>query len=513
MQLRWAMRLPEAWRLLRISLRPNRILGIAVLSLGGCLVFGASVAAIGMMQRGSGAIIFDSSFFKNYAWSLFAYQAMLWGIFAPVLITGALTQEFNTGTWVFQQTTPQTTRALLLGKLIGASGDVYVASAVSLPILFITGLASPLSFGNIIEGFLFLVLISACMALLFCWTFCLFEKQPNSASSAFFAVPIFFGMQFLMLAGGRNSYVSAQAITPLAVLMHILGASSRYATIDFFAWRFSSGAFAFVLYTIGACMLFLILEGQLRRKMNIPMTRLPLFLVFGFIEFLILGLLWIFLSDKYVSLFSLSIFTVVSTIMLYFVLYTHARGSNDLRPWLYGRSSGKMTMLTYFRDDAPAAYTICGLLVIVITGQVILAYNVPFFRSKMQVIPLQAATLAIIVMRDTLFFQAMRLWFRRSGAFGMLIYCLVFLAPTGVAYPLMNGGKFMLDLTPAGALSPGIFAPNSQTDIYRLLSYLFLNSLLLLILAVINRRLMARIRHADPTPPPADLTPGKFETT
>lgn len=504
MGLRWAMRLPEAWRLLRISLRPQRMLGIAVLSVGVCALLTAFLFAYASVEKSGTMYPMSAEFMKILTWMLFGYQALLWCVGIPMMVSGALLQEFNAGTWVFQQTAPQTARALLLGKLLGAGGDIYVASAMSLPALIAVAMASGLT-GGVLAGLLYLVLLAALISLVFLYAFSMVEKQQaNSSVGLVVVIPLIFLFQAIAFVGQSDYKGTFLSLNPVVVMSTLLtGKDAIATTIDFYVWSYILAPFAFVFYGAMAVMLFVATEGQLRRKMSVPMSRRPLFLIFGFVCFLAVGFVWDVRGLPEGA--RLCAYTLIAMGMMYFLLYTHARGPNELRPWLYRRVAGEMRVPDYLRDDAPAVYAVAGLAVVAALGHAALMLAPGRKVEPWMYMGYVAAPMAIIVVRDALYFQAMRLLFRKSTAFGLLLYALLFVAPTGLIF-MMSDAKAYVDLTPATPLMIGAFLDKPEKFSVLVPTYFALNGIIAVLLIFVNKRLMARVRKGNTAAGPA-----KFE--
>jgi hypothetical protein len=127
MELNFAKKLPEAWRLLRISSTGRRIAGAAIISLVICLLLSSYTGLYGYLKSD----VALEPILKHLCALMLGYLGLLWCIVLPGQVSFSLSQEFAIGTWLFQQTTPQSVRKLLLGKMLGAGGDIYIASAQS----------------------------------------------------------------------------------------------------------------------------------------------------------------------------------------------------------------------------------------------------------------------------------------------------------------------------------------------------------------------------------------------
>ena len=157
MKMGWASGLPEAWRLLSISFKPRRMLGVASVSVIICILILAFTLVIEISTPGHSP---EKGIVYYLAYCYFIYHSILLWIYIPSVVSLSITREWRDKTWIFQQGTPQSPLKLSLGKLLGAPGDAYIALIVSFPFLFFSILFSQVSFFNFLVGY-FLALLHA----------------------------------------------------------------------------------------------------------------------------------------------------------------------------------------------------------------------------------------------------------------------------------------------------------------------------------------------------------------
>jgi len=491
MELQGLMRLPEAWRLLRISWRPRRMLGDAGLSLAVCalaITYLSIFAALGQVKN----------YFNVWCYLMLGYQALLWVIGVPAICASAVSQEFNLGTWVFQQTTPQSARALLLGKLLGSAGDVVVASAVGLPFFLVGFFGSGLPKPTLVLVLIFILCFSAFFSTLLLYISCALEKQLISSVAVAILLFLILGI-YGFWAIQPHQFGSYINLHPLVVVFYSLSpGGSLFFYLNFFGVKMPPLLSAAIFY-LGWTFWFLVAaEGMLRRKMGMPMSRLPLFAAFAGVEFLFLGFAYQVPKEyhrvawEYWDVFVP--FNAINLGLLYFVILNHARPLAEIRPWLYRFRTSRLRFLDLFRGDAPAIFTVVGLTALVLVASAILGNwyypNVLFPRLLL----VEMSTLAVIVLRDSLFFQGVSARFKKWTSIGFLIYVLGFGAVSGLIQIGRKAGA-VFDLTPITALnSPLLHLGDEHAEKLLLASYLLSNAGLLLIFALVNWRIFSKAR-------------------
>lgn len=509
MELRAMMKIPEAWRLLRIAWRPKRVASVAVVSLSVCLLIVGYLYLAQYVTHGAA----PKDLPKSLAMSMLYYLGLLWIIILPGQASIALSSEFAIGTWLFQQTTPQSVRKLLLGKLIGAAGDVYIATAIGLPFLLAGVFLSGLSMFAVLQACFFLVVFS----LLLCSFTFYFAAMAEKRQIGSVGVSVLILIAIFVLYGSAAG-ISREVPGSIANLHPFIAAGSPFSSaagtsyVYFFGAQIPTMALALVFYGLCALWLFIAAESQVRRTMTIPMSRTPLFAAFILLEFFIIGFcLNSSVRDSKWYETRLYVFNFLNLFFLYFVVLNHSLSLSDLRPWLYHLRERKLSAKDLFRGDAPVIFTVAVLLLIVALGAFALPAlhgesdispigwtpDAEFYGSTSLVVLIQVSLILLIVLRDAFFFQACQLYFKKGKAVAAVIYFIVFIALPGMV-AMKAGAKQFLDLSPATALlSPAVM--KKWEDLSTLFySYLSVNGLLLVIFAVLTLRLLKKAQQDLP---------------
>lgn len=499
--LEFAMKLPEAWRLLRISWRPSRMLGLALLSVAVCalvIFFAYTNAFVTHFDHDTGASwqTFErASFYRNSFMGIMIYQCLLWLIALPVQVGSAANGEFVTGTWIFQQTAPQSARRLLLGKLLGGGGDIYTASATAAPLALILMLLARLPLLNMAAGLALLFILSYTIASLMIFASVVSEKKHASMVHGimiFLVLGILYTSSMLDFETGNSSIFSIVSLLQFAILPEAVR-GSLMKTTEFYGIDMGTLALAAVFYSCIGLAFFLSAEAQALRLMSTPRSRgmlVPLFLAAAFF---FIGFAWVTPSDLHAMVieanksewydvsrqaldrFQISavFYNIIMAALLYGVILLHARPMNDVRPWLYRRARRGFSAADLFDPGAPAAYTVVPLLGVAAACAGLLLWNhailVRRFETPLSTGNLMLYTmlpLAAVVLRDALFLQAARFHFKRGLAAAALIYFVGFcLSSLFINMGASNlGGDVLIDLSPVTAIgAPGI-AANAITN-------------------------------------------------
>jgi hypothetical protein len=500
MELRPMMKIPEAWRLLRIAWRPKRIAAVATVSLTVCLLIVGYLLLARYVTHGAR----PQNLAESLCVAMMIYLGLLWIIILPGQVSYSLSSEFAIGTWLFQQTTPQSVRKLLLGKLIGASGDVYIATAIGLPFLVASWAMSGLAIDGVISSCLFIFVFSMVLCTFTFYYAAIAGKKLTGSVGV--SIIILIGLTFLY---GAASGIGAKSAGSVVNLHPFIAAGSPFSKaagitfVYFFGREIPTILMANVLYGLAALWFFFAAESQIRRTMTIPMSRSPLFAAFILLEFFITGfcLNGAFRDSKWYEV-CLYVFNFFNLFFLYFVILNNSLPLSDLKPWLYHLRQRKLSAQDLFRGDAPAIFTVAVLLIIVSLGAFalpalhgdsdIMIFQTkanPGFESMTTIVLIQISLILVIVLRDAFFFQACRIYFKRGKEVALVIYILVFGAIPGMV-AVKAGDKQFLDLSPTTALlSPAVIKEwhNLSTLYY---SYLSVNGLLLVVFAILTLRLL-----------------------
>jgi hypothetical protein len=498
--LEFAMKLPEAWRLLRIAWRPSRMLGLALLSVAVCalIIFFAYTNAFvthhdpAVME--SWRTFERASFYRISFMGIMVYQCLLWLIALPVQVGSAANGEFVTGTWIFQQTAPQSARRLLLGKLLGGGGDIYTASATAAPFALIFMLLARLPLLNLAAGLALLFILSFTIASLMIFASVVSEKRHASMVHGimiFLVLGILYTSSMLEFETGNSSIFSIVSLLHFAILPEAVR-GSLMKTTEFFGMDMGTLALAAVFYSCIGLAFFLSAEAQALRLMSTPRSRgmlVPLFLTAAFF---FIGFAWVTPSDvqamaakqsewytvsrQALDRFQISavFFNIIMAALLYGVILLHARPMNDVRPWLYRRARRGFSAADLFDPGAPAAYTVVPLLGVAAACAGLLFWNHGILVRRFEAPPDSTGILllytmlplAAVVLRDALFLQAARFHFKRGLAAAALIYfvgfCLTSLFINAGSSNL--GGAVLIDLSPVTAIGAPGFATNAIAD-------------------------------------------------
>ena len=505
MELRWAMRVPEAWRLLRISWRPRRMLGAGVISLVICVLLTAYAVAIQRVTRNPDM----TALYDHLCIAVYCYQALLWTLVLPGQVSHAMGQEFNLGTWIFQQTTPQPMRKLLIGKMLGGGGDVYVASLVALPFLIAGAVMGSYPISGILTGCLLILILSALIS-----TFGIYMGATAGRGVSAVIVAILFMIMLFSSSSATKAVMkspgSIWALHPWFVLASPVSARLQdLAFLSFFGVSVPLALFAAVVYILAAVWVFLGAESRIRRAWEAPMSRLPLLPAFALLEFFIIGLTWSASRGTWAHYqTSLYIFNSLNLICLYFSILNQVSSLGEIRPWLYRLKTGRLSLKEIFRGDAPIGLPVAGALVVVIAGAVLLGLaNLPegfqysvgtnLSFSPVTIVLIQAGMIAVIALRDAMFFQIAQLRFKSGRMIALIVYLIAFLALPGL-FMIKEPKNPYLDLSPASALiSPRILSSFDSMSTL-LISYLAINGALLIVFVAIVWRLLSNAQHHLP---------------
>jgi len=500
MELRPMMKIPEAWRLLRIAWRPKRIASVAVVSLTVCLLIVGYLLLAQYVTHGAR----PQNLPESLCVSMMVYLGMLWIIILPGQVSFSLSSEFAIGTWLFQQTTPQSVRKLLLGKLIGAAGDVYIATAIGLPFLIGGWAMSGLAIDGVISSCLFIFVFSMVLCTFtFYYSALSGKKQMGSIGiSVVILIVLFIFLGPISSAGGRDAG-SFLNLNPFIAVGSPFSKNAAVSFVNFYNREIPTIPLAVIFYGLAAVWFFIAAESQLRRTMTIPMRRTPLFAAFILLEFFIIGFCLnnSFRDSKWYEV-RLYVFSFFNLFFLYFAILNNSLPLSDLKPWLYHLRERKLSTQDLFRGDAPAIFTVAVLLLIVALGAFALPtlhgdteikiFQTKFnfgFESLTTIEFIQISLILVIVLRDAFFFQACQLYFKKGKAVAAVIYIIVFCAIPGMV-AMKAGEKQFLDLSPATALaSPYVIRHwHDLSTLY--FSYLSVNGLLLVIFAILTLRLL-----------------------
>jgi hypothetical protein len=508
MELNFAKKLPEAWRLLRISLTGRRIAGAATISLVICLLLSSYTGLYGYLKSD----VALEPILKHLCALMLGYLGLLWCIVLPGQISFSLSQEFAIGTWLFQQTTPQSVRKLLLGKMLGAGGEVYVASAVALPFLIVSAIGGSYNILDVAAVCLFILVFSAFLSSFVLYFASVAGKRGSSAIVISIVLFFIFLFSSTVMRAAMQSPGSAAGLYPFFVAGAQLGTFNLPSTfIYFFDSQLPLMPFALVFYLVWGGWLFVAAESQVRRSMTIPMSRLPLLAAFALLEFYIIGFTrnGSFKDGKWYET-AVYIYNSFSLLFLYYVILNQARPLADIRPWLYHLRERGRKWPDLFRGDAPAVFTIVALLLIVAIGAVALPglppypeftfKNVSMHVSVEFMLLVQLSLVLVIIIRDALFFSAGQLMFKRGKEIAMLIYIIAFGALPGLLL-MRKESTPVLDLSFISALVSPIIATDWDHRQLLFALYLGVNGLLAIVFAAVNWRILKKAQ----TSLPADL--------
>jgi len=509
MELRFAMRLPEAWRLLRISWKPGRMAGIGLLAISVCLLSVGYIVFSAYLTRDFTL----PSLAKLLCVIMLIYQGLLWDVILPAQVSNSLAQEFAVGTWQFQQTTPQPVRRLLLGKLLGAGGDVYLAAGIGLPFLALGVIAGPYPLLNVLGVCLTMLALSALVSSVTLYFAAMAggRKQGGAVTTVVVLVVLLW-----MLVGladyAKTRPGSFAALHPLFIMLAMINPKwASFAFVKFFGFAFPIVPFAVVFYAACAWWIFTATEAQLRRSMTIPMSRTPLFAAFIALEFCLIGFSHAAAGKPWYAAW-IPIYISLNLLPLYYVLLNHSLNLSELRPWLYRLRGRKISWPELFRGDAPGVFTVAVLLAIFALGAA--AFNLRLHGQDIlnwatrspQLYRLNSAPLivillflpsVVIVLRDALFFQAGQLLFKRGREIAFAAYLILFGALPG----LLMVRRFenpVLDLSPLTALLSSVVIRDWKDYQGLYINYLAVNLALLVLLAAINYRLLRKAQQNLP---------------
>jgi len=508
MKLRFAMGLPEAWRLLRVSLRPSRMTAMAFASCFICLLvvaFNYINIEITKEQHFPAVL-----FYTRIAKGMFFYQLILWVVAIPVYASGALSQEFSQGTWVFQKTTPQPASKLLLGKLLGAGGDMYVASFAGFPFLAF----SVLKCGIPTVDVFFVFLVFFCLSvLLSCFCFFLIlsiyseNKQYGNSWVAFAVliplILIYSAIPVLNGEYGRN-FCSIPCLSPVFVIFTKLYPElCPLNKICFYSMKFPLIPFALLFYIGLAFVFFKAAAARMKRLASETTSCWPTAVLMIAFNLFFIGFLMNRLSCDYCRLSvdqdddSFAILAFANLVFIYLAMPQHTRSIAEIRPWLYKLDSQRNKTAFFFRDDAPMFFTTILLLLVFIATSVIF-HAVYFVRFSILDSLLLISGFLLLALRDALFFQGAGLILKKSALQrAAIVYLLLFIAPTMLFFNMRNFGVGkeqqdffgFIDLTPLTA-----FAALDSSFTGFPASYILVNGLLTTLFGIVNFRLMSRAK-------------------
>jgi len=367
MKLRFAMGLPEAWRLLRVSLRPSRMTAMAVASCFICfLIIAFNYVNIEFSKEQHFPAVL---FYTRIAKGMFFYQLILWVVAIPVYASGALSQEFSQGTWVFQKTTPQPASKLLLGKLLGAGGDMYVASFAGIPFLAFSVLKCGMP---IVDVFIVFSIFICLSILLSCFCFFLIlsifseNKQYGNSWIAFAvlipliliysSIPVFNGEY------GRN-FCSITFLSPVFVIFTKLYPElCPLNKICFYSTKFPLIPFALLFYIGLAFAFFKAAAARMKRLASETTSCWPTAVLMIVFNLFFVGFLmnspscencWLNVDQDDGVFYTL---TFANLVFIYLAMSQHTRSIAEIRPWLYKFDSQRNKTAFFFRDDAPYVF-------------------------------------------------------------------------------------------------------------------------------------------------------------
>ena len=505
MELNFAKKLPEAWRLLRISSTGRRIAGAAIISLVICLLLSSYTGLYGYLKSD----VALEPILKHLCALMLGYLGLLWCIVLPGQVSFSLSQEFAIGTWLFQQTTPQSVRKLLLGKMLGAGGDIYIASAVALPFLVVSAIGGSYNILDIAAVVLFIIVFSAFLSSLGLY----FASVAGKRGSSAIVISVF--LFFIFLFSSTLMRAATQSPGSIACLYPFFVAGAQLGTfqlpnifIYFFDSQMPLMPFALVFYLVWGGWLFVAAESQVRRSMTIPMSRLPLLVAFALLEFCIIGFSRnaSFKDGQWYETV-VYIFNSLNLLFLYFVILNQVRPLADIRPWLYHLRERGWKLPDLFRGDAPVVFTIVALLVIVAVGAAALpglppypafTFKNPAMHASVEfMLVVQISLVLVIIIRDVLFFSAGQLMLKRGKEIALLIYIIAFGALPGLLL-MRKESSPMLDLSFISALISHYIA--TDWDLRQLLFTLFLavNGFLAIVFAFVNWRILKKAQQNLP---------------
>ena len=556
MKMQWAMKLPEAWRLLRAGLKKDKSLGYMLLSIVICALI---VVFVIVNNTDTYENTFDrGKAIAEYILGICLYLSVLWLVFVPMSVGGALAQEFSINTWVFQQTAPQSARRLLLGKILGAPANIYVATLGTLPFIIAIFLFYPSITLPLLFSLLFIVICSFSLSCMFLYISCsipvghhnmtvpgltiiaaiillstsvipfeIMNEYGYEGSSAQIHPAAVFDeiIRFTSYEDANNYYKKdksfamyfaedSKAINPPSIRKSIkvrnkpprfyyVGEYFPAPYINFFGVFFGVIPYNIVFHFLLGICLFFAAEGALLRKFGTGQSRIPQLIPLTLMIVIIYG----FTFDMPVSEYrewplgeGLPLIASLFWAVFCVCAIQHARSMEDLRPWLYDFSNGRRYFADYFHDDAPVIYTTLLLLPFALFGftLIMLNYKSPPIDNENPMtnihIAAYVAMFGVIVLRDTLLFQLFRLKYNKSDLRFVLFYGVVFVGITLIAFVASLGAP-VLDLTPFSALFPMSFPEYyEENDFAFVYIYLAVNGLLALLFGAIVQRHLKKKR-------------------
>jgi len=518
MELGFAAGLPEAWRLLRIGLKPRMKATAAGVSTALCLLV--------LVFLGVGHFLNPQNFparelFQYLTWAYFIYHLILLWALAPGAVAVSMMNEWKFDTWLFQKTTPQSAIRLALGKVLGAPAAYYVAFIASVPYLLLSAFPAGVGIFNLIVAYAIAIAVSLALSALSLYSSAMMEKQKaqGQGTSAMVGAPaiiIVVALMFsapyfnaVMMGVPGGTFSSLFNLTPFTAIAYMF--SGRSLAVPFMWMDVPAWAFSLVFYGVWTAWLLIASAGQLDRKMSIVASRLPLVVVFLWCFLLVAGLGagggMRFMGPGGQGFFVIGAYLAVSVFIGYLVIAIHTRRLIEVRPWLYHYNERPGGWRYFFRTDAPNIFIVALLLAMTWVGWAILILMFPdalesspmYFRGgeMAMAIPLGMATLLLI--RDALFIQYFRLGHGKEKLWLMAgVYLIVFIAIPSFINLVV--GVWVLDLSPLAIVPDSPVYGNP----FSLVLSPFINVLIIAILALLLR---SRIRAALGNLPPEIALP------
>jgi hypothetical protein len=456
----WAAGLPEAWRYFSIAFHRWRMIGVAVGSVVFCLFFIALIAITEKISAG----LSGKGMAYDLVFIIFIYHlAILW-LYFPARASLSIAREWRDKTWVFQQTTPQGAIRLLLGRIVGAPADGYIALAATWPILLGFLIASPLSVTDFFLAYIVAVIFSVAFSLM-SFYFAVYVGQSSSRQEHVYvlplaimyalSMPLMFTMQ--QISNGRlSNFSSIFNLTPYSLFFVIF--NHKHLTVPFFIWDFPLFPAMAVFYAVWLVWFLIASAAQLNQRMSSFSSRLPLLGLLLWLVLLVEGGIYGAHAHNLPRELALGILSSFLLFLLYGVMVIHSRPLQEIRPWLYQWKEKAGAITYYFRTDSPVIITFIilqALCLLVLAVDASLPYdqiqkagaglNYVAHQGQEVNVPLMLLAFFSVTLRDCLLIQYWRLNREKKDGVLMLIYLVAFIAVPGLVNAAAD--HWVLDLT------------------------------------------------------------------
>jgi len=467
-KLAWAAALPEAWRSFSVAFRPWRMTGAAAISVVLCLLLLAFIAVTDKFSRGfSGhGAAYDVVFILTIY-----HLGILW-LYFPAQAAASIAREWRDKTWVFQQTTPQGSLRLLLGKVIGAPADGYIALAASWPALLVCLILSPLSASEFLLAYAVAVLFG--FAFSFMAFYFAIQVGQVSRKEQVFVIPVtILGMLFFPFAMVLEDLAKPNAPAVFSSIINLnpftLFASvftDKHFSVPFFSWDFPLFPAMAVFYAVWLGWFLIAASAQITQRMSRYSSRLPLVGLLVWLVFLVEGATaGIRGKNAVMQEGALVILTSILLFTLYVVMIVHSRPLGEIRPWLYHWKEKSGVLGYFFRTDSPVIFTFIVLqsvAIVFIAGDFMLrqlgvlapgpAQN-PLNDAREWNEALMLVSFFAVTLRDCLLIQFWRLYKDKKDWVLALIYFVAFIAVPGLFAAAAN--DWVIELTPLDVILVG----------------------------------------------------------